>query len=497
VALLAVGLIPTGAVAQGGGQGPRAIEGPTWQLLEYRRDGELVLVPPGIGVELYLWDDHVEGSGACSDFTSRYTVSRDTVVIDPPEVAGRDCDPEAATIDEVFFPALVESAIWAVDGSQLTLSDAAGEELLAFTNARVPEDPTIAPWRLSRVIDPDGTVRRAVEDSDAIVRFLPGGRVAGRSGCGPLLGSYTTNGSTVAIRGLESRLSDCTGEILTQAEELVAALPEITDFSLRPAGLSLADGSGATRLAFTPEIPLGQRTWTPTQVVDGDGEVLLEEDELAASSIRIGGSRVDGRSLCGHYIGNDLRSGLALTMFGLEFPGGSCSERKEEKAFREALGTVASHALRGTNLELLDEFGEPVMRLRPQPALTSEWRLARIDTSNRRKARLKAPSTDDPRGLRATFFETGVLAGETGAGGYSASYLAGGSRIDVDNVAPNSDVCERRSRTPECALEARFLEFLDEVDTYVVRDGKLLLLDGSRPRLEFVPAQDVDEEPTS
>jgi hypothetical protein len=184
-------------------------------------------------------------------------------------------------------------------------------------------------------------------------------------------------------------------------------------------------------------------------------------------------------------------------MFGLEFPGGSCSERKEEKAFREALGNVASHALRGTNLELLDEFGEPVMRLRQQPALTSEWRLARIDTSNRRKARMKAPSTDDPRGLRATFFETGVLAGETGAGGYSASYLAGGSRIDVDNVAPNSDVCERRSRTPECALEARFLEFLDEVDTYVVRDGKLLLLDGSRPRLEFVPAQDVDEEPTS
>jgi heat shock protein HslJ len=495
-ALAALAALPVGTMAQDREQGPRDVEGPNWQLLEYRQEGDLVLVPPGIGAELYLWADVARGQGACATFDSTYTVGRDLLQIAPPEITAGECDPEAAAIDEVFFPALADTDSWKVDGSQLTLSDAAGEELLAFTNARVPEDPTIAPWRLSRVIGTDGSVSRAVEGNAAVVRFLPGGRVAGRSGCGPLLGSYTTNGTTVDITDLESRLADCTGDIRTQAEQLVATLPEVTDFSLRPAGLSLADGSGATRLAFVPEIPLAQRTWTPTEVVDRDGATVLEAGELAASSILFGASRVEGRSLCGRYEGRNLRSGLALTMFGLDRPGGSCGDGEEEQAFVQALSNVASHALRGSNLELLDQDGEPVMRLRPQaPLMNVEWQVSRIDTSNGRKARLRKPGTDDPRGLRATFVEDGVLFGDTGVGSFRATYEAGGSGIDVAEPTPNGDFCRRRAnrRSRECLLENRYLGFLDEVDTYVVREDSLLLLDGSRRRLEFVPAQDEDE----
>ena len=278
----------------------------------------------------------------------------------------------------------------------------------------------------------------------------------------------------------------------------MATLPEITDFSLRPSGLSLADGSGAPRLAFVPEIPLAQRTWTPTEVIDRDGETVLEAGDLAASSIRFGPSRVDGRSLCGRYAGSNLRSGLALTMFELDPPGGSCGDGEEELAFVRALSNVASHALRGSNLELLDQDGEPVMRLQPQaPLMNVEWQVSRIDTSNGRKARMRAPDTDDPRGLRATFVEDGVMFGDTGVGSFRATYEAGGSGVGIDAPTPNGDFCRRRAnrRSRECALENRYLGFLDEVDTYVVRDGSLQLLDGSRRRLEFVPARESRTSP--
>ena len=66
----------------------------------------------------------------------------------------------------------------------------------------------------------------------------------------------------------------------------------MTDFTLRPAGLSMADPAGSSRLAFVPDIPVAQQTWTPTEVLDRDGEVLLDTAQLAASSIRFGATLV-------------------------------------------------------------------------------------------------------------------------------------------------------------------------------------------------------------
>ena len=73
-----------------------------------------------------------------------------------------------------------------------------------------------------------------VEGRDAVVRFLPGGRVAGDSGCGPMLGNYTTNGTTIDItdlqfqsgnlaRGLQHRLRKVdAGDVIAQADQFSA-----------------------------------------------------------------------------------------------------------------------------------------------------------------------------------------------------------------------------------------------------------------------------------
>ena len=144
-ALAALAVFPVGTMAQNQEQGPRDVEGPNWQLLEYRQDGDLVLVPPGIGAELYLWADVARGQGACATFDSTYTVGRDLLQIAPPEIAAGECDPEAAAIDEVFFPALADTDSWKVDGSQLTLSDAAGRGAAGVHERSRPRGPDDRP----------------------------------------------------------------------------------------------------------------------------------------------------------------------------------------------------------------------------------------------------------------------------------------------------------------------------------------------------------------
>jgi heat shock protein HslJ len=456
-----------------------------------------VLVPPGVGADLYLWAGAAVGEGACRAFDSTFTLGRGGLLrIAPPEVDTSGCDPETAAIDDVFFRHLADTSTWEVSGSQMTLSDAAGEPLLTFTSAVVPEDPSVAPWRLARITSADGSPGRAVEGSDAGLQFLPGGRVVGRTGCGRLLGSYSTNGTTIDITDLQHRLTDCTGEIRSQAEQLISALPRISDFTLRPAGLSLSDETGVTRLAFVPDIRLGQRTWTPTEVMNGDGEVVLDDEALASSSIRFGNAGVDGRTLCRRYSGESLRSGLALTVFELAPVKGSCRAADDEAAYLGALRGVASHALRGSELQLLDKDGEPVVRLQEQaPLLGVDWQLSRIDMAARgQKVKRRAPVSETP--LRATFVEDGVLVGTTGVNSFDATYEAGGSAIDITAPQTSGAACRTRAarRSAGCRLEVRYLDFLDRVDQYVVSEDRLVLLAASRPLLEFVPAQDADDD---
>jgi heat shock protein HslJ len=499
-ALIAGSALPLAATAQDRAedraQEPQDVEGPIWQLLKYREDGELTLVPPGLGADLYLWANEVRGTGACNPFDSTYTVGRDRLTIFPPEVQPATCDPEAAGLDEILLRLLAEVSSWAIAGSQMTLADAAGEELLTFTNARVPEDPTIAPWRLSRVVAPDGAVTRAVEGGDAIVRFLPGGRVAGRSGCGPLLGSYTTNGATIDITDLQSRLTDCSGDIRTQAEQLIASLPEMSDFTLRPAGLSLADPAGSSRLAFVPDIAVTQQTWTPTEVLDRDGEVLLDEAKLAASSIRFGATKIDGRSPCRLYHGDNLRAGLALSLFGLQEEG-PCKLPDDEAAFIDALSNVASHALRGGNLELLDQDGAAVMKLQPQPSIdTVDWQLSKMSLAGKRGRKTKLLPTPSEEPLTATFRQGGIAFGETGVTSFNARYDAGGSSIKIEEPTPSGSFCSGRKNKnrPECRLQATYLDYLDDADQYIVKEDMLRLYDGTRPLLEFAPSTTIEAE---
>jgi heat shock protein HslJ len=506
LALLA-GVMPAAGLAQGGGVDARNFEG-GWQVLQYRdAAGSLTPVPPGIGVTMLAFNGTLKGEAACSDYVAGYTLPEEIVIVDTPTIDARGCDAAAQAIDDAFYAGLDATAKWSTRGlgSILILRDEIDEQVMVLTKAKLPSDPTLARWELARLGATDGSIEPVVQGTEPWIEFLRGGRVVGSTGCGSFLGSYVTNDTTISIKDVDARLTDCSDAARAQAEAVLATLDEITDFDVRPAGLVLEDGAGTTRMALVPAIDLGRRTWTPVEVLDADGEIAFGADRLVTSATRFSGTRFDGRSICRGFEGGSVRSGLALSTYDLEPTGGACpkpsddtkeSSQDVEDAWRGALERTASHALRGDELELLDVDGRPVMRLVPQAELVGPtWILAEMDVSpGARKGKLRPPAGTEP--LTAIFedVETGFIQGETGVTSYFGDYATpGAGQISITDVDTFGGCSRKAAAKPACKQQALFLELLQSADSFIVEPTELRLFLGTRKLLGFVPSQALAE----
>jgi heat shock protein HslJ len=471
------------------------IDGPQWQLVTYRDEsGDEVVVPPGIGVTMLLFRGTIFGEAACSDYEGEYLLTNRELTVFPPTITPRTCEPAAQRIDDAFYSALSRVGTFGIEGSALRLQDVAGETLLTFTAADVPDDPTIAPWRMRRIADADGASGPVIDRSTPSVRFLPGGRLVGSTGCGFFLGSWETRASLISITDVDFRHLDCVRDLRNQADLILATMDEISDFTVRPAGLSLEDQGGVARLALVPDIPLLGRNWTPVALFETNGDLRPDVDQLQTSSIRFEPrSRVSGRTPCQDYSGRNQRWGLAVTVFNLETENVRCNTKKKreaETAFLAALARIASHALRGSELELLDRLGQPVMRLGAQPGLRDlPWVVVSLDkTPNSRK-----PTSRAPKGVLTADFQQTLLTGETGRTGFTAFYEeTGASSIKFSEVAPSIDrgCGGNKKNSPACREEALYLRLLREADGFEMRpaQGQMVLLRGNRVTIVFEPA---------
>jgi heat shock protein HslJ len=499
---MALVLLPASTVsaqAEPPDTGAAGIEGPAWQLVEYRdAEDQLVLVPPGITASAQLWAGRVGGESACSRFASTYTLQAERLVVAEPQVNARACDPTAQGIDDIFYAGLTQAQSWSRDGSALELRDATGETLLVFTAARVPNDPTIAPWSLTRITAADGTTGPTIAGSEPTATFLPGGRVVGSTGCGSFIAAWEANDTQLKIGDLRYRIGDCTPELEAQAEVIMSTLEEVTGFGVRPAGLTLTDATGATRLAWAPDIPLSLHAWTPIQVLGPDGRTAFGPDVLGTSSLSFLAGRVAGRTPCRIFDGGSQRSGLALSIFDVKRVKGVCRQKKPENAYVAALQRVASHALRGSTLELLDNEGTPVIRLEPQPHVEGvRWQVTAIDQSGGRgKTRLEP--TRDPEPTIA--FEGPSAVGSTGRNRFSAFYELVGPRLTVDTPLLSGKPCSgAKAGKPSCRQEQQFLQLITDddrgADSYIALPGRLQLVRGNRVLMELAPTGDVEAEP--
>lgn len=514
MALIVTAVVPAVSSAQGNRQATD-LRG-DWQVLTYRTEsGRQEPVLAGVGASLNLFTGQVIGSAACSTFEASYdTPGAGNLFFSGTRPEYVDCDAASQDFDEDFYRHLADTASFAVDGSILRLYDTIGTVLLVLTRATIDDDPTVARWNLARIAAADGSVEQSIVGLNPWIEFLPGGSFVGRSACGSFLGSYSTFNDTMDISDVRYRLRDCDGAALEQAERTIATLAEIESFDVQPTRLSLQDGSRTTRLALTPDIGLNERTWTPTVVYDPEtGQPEFEGGALETSAVKFFGPDAEGITICWPFTAKSLRSGLALVVDSVRFdkPAGkdkgcpdnpNLDEKAIHKAFMDGLLASASHALRGSELELRDVAGRPLMKLQPQAELIGPtWVVTRLGRDKMRNPVGDVPLTatfDDPEITSLVSGDTGPVAPDGDSNDYLAFFeLPNAARIDIEEIDERSvgRACfkgKKRVKSPVCNQEQTFLGLLSEVDTYSVKDDVLYLQIGSRRVMQLKPAHLVD-----
>ena len=495
-------LLPAAVAAQGDEITPQDIQW-EWQLLtQLDANRNMEDVPAGVGATLLLRAGAASGEAACSTYDSSYSNSADVlnVFVAPEEVQWRDCDPESRAFDELFYRNLGEVASIRNADDVLVVRDVLGENLMVFTRATIDNDPTAARWSLARIGGADGSVEPVIQGLTAWMEFLRGGSLVGNTGCGAFLGKYQTNEGRIDITDVDYRLGACTEGAQAQAERILATLDEITDFQVRPAGLALEDEQGIIRLALTPDLDLAKRTWTPTAVYDQAGQQQFGSgNELTTSAVQFIGGKLEGRSICRPFTGNALRSGLAVSIGGIQFFDEYCKGKVGagtlgdiEAAFVDALEGAASYALRGDELAITDVNGITRAVLEPQPPLTgTTWEVFRM----RQGKKLVAPSGDVP--ITATFEEVdatriGVVQGKTGVSNrideneyFGTFETPAATVIDVIQLEATGKGCRDKNSKKACQEQQTFLKLLESADGYVARADDLKFYKGRQNILVF------------
>ena len=132
VALAVAATLSLGACSGSGANGG-PIESRDWQAIRYV-DASGTLKDAFVTVPLVARFEGgtVAGAAGCNSYTGSYTLAAEKLTVTGLTASAYRCDAYATEGQTLFLAALPNAATFAVSGSQLTIFDGAGSEILRF-----------------------------------------------------------------------------------------------------------------------------------------------------------------------------------------------------------------------------------------------------------------------------------------------------------------------------------------------------------------------------
>jgi heat shock protein HslJ len=241
------------AGALGGAAAPAfaaELEGAPWRLVSYAGPGgQQRPVLPGTEVTATFQQGQLSGSAGCNEYNAGYQVTPDAGLlrISPAAATQRFCTEPAGVMQQetAYLQALGRVARYALLGDDLTLRDAAGAVLLAYTPQ--PQAPLVGTdWVAQSYNNGLGGVVSLVAGTEITARFAAGG-LAGSAGCNPYLAGYTAAGAALTITLPVSTRRACAEPpgVMEQEAAYLAALPTTARYRIEGDRLTLERDDGA------------------------------------------------------------------------------------------------------------------------------------------------------------------------------------------------------------------------------------------------------------
>ena len=234
-----------------------ALDGTTWVLTGYLSEGKIVSPVSGTTITLTFGNDNnLGGSAGCNHYFASYALKGTKITIGQAGSTEMYCITPGVMEQESAYISLLQKSVSVTAGTEtLTFVDTAGTTILTFAKEVPPEPAPLVGtnWTLDSFYSGDavssvisGTTISAVFDKD--------GRIGGNAGCNHYFGSYTLNGSSLAISGIGSTKMYCTGDgIMQQESTYLAALGKVDRYTVAGDRLTMSGADGKPLLSFVKE----------------------------------------------------------------------------------------------------------------------------------------------------------------------------------------------------------------------------------------------------
>jgi heat shock protein HslJ len=201
--------------------------------------------------------------------------------------------------------------------------------------------------------------------------FAGAGQLGGSDGCNRYSGPYSVNGSSFLItRPLVSTRRACPPPLMEQADAYLAALSQAASFAVTGQQLALLDANNQVVATFAAQSTALAGTRWEVVAYNNGRQAVVSVISGTQLTINFGSDgRLSGSAGCNNYSASyetdnvtRLHIGLAVsTMMACGEPVGMM---EQETRFLQALATVASYRLEGSQLQLRTADGAIAVNLR-------------------------------------------------------------------------------------------------------------------------------------
>ncbi len=262
-------------IADAGGQviltyserGSASLTGTTW-VVTMVNNGRGAVTSIVAGTELtalFGEDGSLSGSAGCNSYRATYTVDGASIDIGPAATTRMMCAAEGVMEQESQYLAALEMAeVYRVDGDALELRTADGALAVSYGaqpaaaaggdegTTAVASSPSLTgvAWQLQQIQSMDDTVTTPGDPANYTVEFLDDGTVAIQADCNRAAGTYTVDGSQLAIQLGPMTTALCPEGSLS--DEFVRNLGDTVSYVFDNGNLYLATKMDGAILEFAP-----------------------------------------------------------------------------------------------------------------------------------------------------------------------------------------------------------------------------------------------------
>lgn len=258
------------------------LEGTDWHLLRLAGSGvPWIDVPAGVDATLRIDGAQAGGQGGCNSWFADVKVNGDAIVFGPIGSTMMACEEPAMSIEGQWLGYLPSIATWAIEGGQLTLSDANGAELLMFGMEGAAAALEGTDWRADTLLI-DGALVPIPAEIDVTLR-LDGGQADGIAACNHFGGGYSLTGDTLTFGPMAVTEMACEEPRMSLEKAFLDALAATVAYRLDGGQLRLLDEAGADLAVLSAAGAVQgsiEGSWQLAEIVQGDMVALIASDAV-------------------------------------------------------------------------------------------------------------------------------------------------------------------------------------------------------------------------